>query len=395
MNRIYLDNAATTFVSNEVLNEMLPYFTNIYGNPSSPHSFGREANAALDTARERIATAIGAKPNEIYFTSSATESNNWALLGVAEYYQNSDKKHIITSQIEHPSILETCKYLESKGYKITYLPVDSDGLVSIAELLHNLNNDTLMVSVMAANNEIGTIQNLKAIAQTVKERGVIFHTDATQAIGAVNINVKEMGIDMLTLSGHKINGPKGIGALYIANNININPILHGGHQERELRAGTVNVPGAVGLGKACEIACRDIIINSQKLRRMRDYFVDKVMERIPYVKLNGHKFQRLPNSISLSFGMVEAEALMMMLDLEGIAVSVGSSCSTGSVEPSNVLKAIKLSPELAAGTIRITIPKSITKEDIDYVVEKLEAIVKKLRSMSPLTKSSIGEFDNV
>lgn len=395
MNKIYLDSGASTYVSSEVLNEMMPYFTNNYGNASSPHAFGRTANDALDVAREKIAKAIGAKSNEIYFTSGATESNNWALLGIAELYENSDKKHIITSQIEHPSILETCKYLEKKGFRITYLPVDSDGLVSLAELLHTLSSDTLLVSVMTANNEIGTIQNLKAIAQTVREKGVLFHTDATQAIGAVNINVKEMGIDMLTLSGHKINGPKGIGALYIANNVNIAPIMHGGHQERNLRAGTVNVPGAVGLGKACEIACRDIIINSQKLRRMRDYFVDKVIQTIPYVKLNGHKFQRLPNSISLSFGMVEAEALMMMLDLEGIAVSVGSSCSTGSIEPSHVLKAIKLSPELASGTIRITIPKNITKEDIDYVVEKLDEIVKKLRSISPLTKASIGEFDNV
>ncbi len=395
MNKIYLDNGASTFVSNEVINEMMPYFTNIYGNPSSLHSFGREANEALDLARDRIAKAIGAKSNEIYFTSGATESNNWALLGLVEQYQNSDKKHIITSQIEHPSILETCKYLEKKGYKITYLPVDSDGLVSIAELLHNLNNDTLLVSIMAANNEIGTIQNLKAIAKTVKEKGVIFHTDATQAIGAININVKEMGIDMLTLSGHKINGPKGIGALYISNDISIAPIMHGGSQERNLRGGTVNVAGAVGLGKACEIVCRDIIINSQKLRRMRDYFVDKVMQTIPYVKLNGNKFQRLPNSISLSFGMIEAEALMMMLDLEGIAVSVGSACSTGSIVPSHVLKAIKLSPELAAGTIRITISKNITKEDIDYVVEKMDEIVKKLRSISALTKSNVGGFDNV
>ena len=395
MNKIYLDNASTTNVSNEVLNEMMPYFTSIYGNPHSVHSFGREANKALDLARETIAHAIGAKPNEIYFTSGATESNNWALKGIAERYQNSNKKHIITSQIEHPSILETCKYLESKGFKITYLPVDETGIVSLAELLHYLRNDTLMVSIMTANNEIGTIQNLKAIAQTVREKGVIFHTDATQAIGAINIDVKEVGIDMLTLSGHKINGPKGIGVLYIANNIEIDPLLHGGHQERELRAGTVNVAGAVGLGKACEIACRDITINSQKLRRMRDYFVEKVMQTIPYVKLNGHKFQRLPNSINLSFGMVEAEALMMMLDLEGIAVSVGSSCSAGSIEPSYVLQALKLSPELIAGAIRITISKNITMEDIDYVVEKMASVVEKLRAMSPLTSKKIGGFDNV
>ena len=395
MNKIYLDNASTTFVTNEVLNEMMPYFTNIYGNAQSVHSFGRDAKQALDVARERIAKSIGCKPNEIYFTSGATESNNWALKGLAEKFEKTDKKHIITSQIEHPSILETCKYLEKKGFKVTYLPVDEDGLVSLAELIHHLNSKTLVVSIMSANNEIGTIQNLKAIAQTVKEKGVYFHTDATQAIGAVNIDVKSMGIDMLTLSGHKINGPKGIGVLYVSNDVEIEPFMHGGHQEGDYRAGTVNVPGAVGLGKACEIATRDIIINSQKLRRMRDYFVDKVMQTIPYVKLNGHKFQRLPNSINLSFGMVEAEALMMMLDLEGIAVSVGSSCSAGSVEPSYVLQALKLSPELQSGTIRITISKNITKEQIDFVVEKLDTIVKKLRAISPLTKSSIGEFDNV
>lgn len=395
MNKIYLDNAASTFVSNEVLNEMMPYFTLQYGNPHSLHSFGRDANEALDTARERIAKAIGANPDEIYFTSGATEANNWALIGIAEKFAETGKKHIITSQIEHPSILETCKYLETKGFKVTYLPVDADGLVSIAELLHNLNNDTFLVSIMSANNEIGTIQNIKAIAQTVKERGVLFHTDATQAIGAVNINVNEIGIDMLTLSGHKINGPKGIGALYIKNGVEIAPLIHGGHQERNLRGGTVNVAGAVGLGKACEITCRDIIVNGQKLKKMRDYFVDKVMREIPYVKLNGHKFQRLPNSISLSFGMIDGEALMMMLDLEGIAVSVGSACSVGSPEPSHVLKAIKLSPELASGTVRITISKNITKDDIDFVIQKISGIVKKLRAISPLTKSNIEEFNDV
>ncbi len=395
MNKIYLDNAASTFVSNEVLNEMMPYFTVEYGNAHSLHSFGRDANSALDLARERIAKAIGANADEIYFTSGATESNNWALIGIAEKFLATGKRHIITSQIEHPSILDTCRYLESRGFKITYLPVDADGLVSIAELLHNLDSDTLLVSIMSANNEIGTIQNIKAIAQTVKERGVLFHTDATQAIGAVNINVNEMGIDMLTLSGHKINGPKGIGALYIKNGVEIAPFIHGGHQERNMRGGTVNVAGAVGLGKACEITCRDIIVNGQKLKKMRDYFVDKVMQEIPYVKLNGHKFQRLPNSINLSFGMIDGEALMMMLDMEGIAISVGSACSVGSPEPSHVLKAIKLSPELASGTVRITISKNITKDEIDYVVDKIATIVKKLRSISPLTKSSIGEFNDV
>ena len=392
MRKIYLDNAATTYVTQEVLNEMLPYFNSDFGNSSSLHGHGRDATAALDKARGRIAKAIGCEGSEIYFTSGATESNNWLLKGLAEQYSYKGK-HIITSKIEHPSIMESCKYLQTKGFKITYLPVDKDGLVSISELLHNIGSDTILVSIMAANNEIGTIQHIKAIAQTVKERGVIFHTDAVQAIGAIAFNVKEMGIDAMTISGHKINGPKGIGALYLKNGLKISSLIHGGHQERAKRGGTVNVPGAVGLGKACEMATRDIVINSQKLKRLREYFVNQVMEKIPFVKLNGHPIQRLPGIANLSFGMVEGEAVMLMLDLEGISVSTGSACTSGSLEQSHVLRAIGLSQELTQSSIRFSFSKGITNEEIDYVVAKLEEIVKKLRAISPLTKSSIGEFN--
>lgn len=394
MNKIYLDNAASTAINSEVLSEMLPYLTNNYGNAGAIHSFGRDALNALDLARERVAKSIGANVNEIYFTSGATESNNWALIGLAEQYSYRGK-HIITSQIEHSSVLETCKYLEKHGFTVTYLPVDKYGMVNIADLLHAIQKDTILVSIMMANNEIGTIQNIKAIAQTVKEKGIIFHTDAVQALGAVNINVKEMMIDALTLSGHKIGGPKGIGALYIAKGINIEPMLHGGNQERGKRAGTENVAGAVGLGKACEIATRDIIINSKKLKKFRDSFVSKVVERIPYVHVNGHPIQRLAGNASISFGMVDGEALLLMLDMAGIAVSTGSACTSGVVEQSHVLGAIGLSQELAKGTIRFSFPRSITMEQVDFVVDVLCEAVDKLRAMSALKKNSIGEFSDV
>jgi len=393
MKKIYLDNSATTAISSEVLNEMMPYFVKFYGNAGSVHTFGQEAKNALDIARNQIAKAIKAQPNEIYFTSGATESNNWALKGLAEAY-SAHGKHIITSQIEHPSVLETCKYLEQQGFRVTYLPVDKNGMVSIADLLHEISDDTILVSIMSANNEIGTIQNIKAIAQTVKEKGILFHTDAVQALGAVPLNVKEMQIDAMTISGHKIYGPKGIGALYVRNGVQIATFMHGGEQELGKRAGTENVPGAVGLGKACEIASRDIMINTKKIKHIREYFIKKVFEEIPYVKLNGHPIQRLPNNANISFGMVDGEAVLMMLDLEGIAVSMGSACTTGSLEPSHVLMAMGLSQELAKGTIRFSFSKSTTEEDIDFVVEKLKEIVEKLRAMSPLRKNSIGEFQD-
>jgi len=394
MKKIYLDNAASTAITSEVLAEMMPYLTSNYGNAGAIHSFGREAKNALDTARERVAKSIGAKSNEIYFTSGATESNNWALIGLAEQYAYKGN-HIITSAIEHPSVLETCKYLEKNGFKVTYLPVDKYGMVSIADLLHAIQKDTILVSIMMANNEVGTIQNIKAIAHTVKEKDIIFHTDAVQALGAFHINVEEMLIDAMTISGHKIYGPKGIGALYLKQGINIEPLMHGGHQEHGKRGGTENVAGAVGLGKACEIATRDIMVNAKKLKKIRDYLIKQIYEKIPYVQLNGHPIQRLPGNASISFGMVDGEAVLMMLDLNGIAVSNGSACSAGISQLSHVLTAMGLSTELAKGTVRFSLPKSMTKEDVDYVVEKLSEIVEKLRSMSALRKNNIGEFSDV
>ena len=394
MKKIYLDNAASTAITGEVLTEMMPYLTSIYGNAGAIHSFGRDAKNALDTARERVAKAIGAKSSEIYFTSGATESNNWALIGLVEQYAYKGN-HIITSAIEHPSVLETCKYLEKNGFKVTYLPVDRYGMVNIADLLHAIQKDTILVSIMMANNEVGTIQNIKAIAHTVKEKDIIFHTDAVQALGAFKIDVEEMLIDAMTISGHKIYGPKGIGALYLKQGINIEPLMHGGHQEYGKRGGTENVAGAVGLGKACEIATRDIMVNAKKLKKVRDYLIKQIYEKIPYVQLNGHPIQRLPGNVSMSFGMVDGEAVLMMLDLNGIAVSNGSACSAGISQLSHVLTAMGLSKELAKGTLRMSLPKSMTKEDVDYVVEKLSEIVEKLRSISPLKKNSIGEFSDV
>lgn len=389
MDKIYLDNAATTPISSEVLNEMMPYLTMGYGNPSSVHSFGREAKHALDVARERIAKSLGCEANEIYFTSGATESNNWALYGIAEA-NKAHGKHIITSKIEHPSVLNMCKRLEDMGYRVTYLDVDAQGFVRLDQLIHNLDSDTILVSIMAANNEVGTIQNLQAIANIVGEKGIIFHTDATQALGALNLNVHEMGIDALSLSGHKVNGPKGVGALYVRKGVKIAPFMLGGDQEYGLRAGTSNVAGIVGLGKAVEIATRDIITNNKKVRQLRDYLINQITKNIDMCYLNGHPIQRLPNNVNISFGMVDGESVMMLLDLQGIAVSTGSACSVGSIEPSYVLQAMGLSKDLVQGAVRFTISKSTTKEQLDSVVEALKKIVQKLRQMSPIAKSQVG-----
>ena len=392
MNRIYMDNAATTPIHSEVLTEMMPVLTTDFGNPNSLHSFGREAKRYVDVARSRIAKALGCDDNEIYFTSGATESNNWAITGLAKANRHKGN-HIITSKIEHPSILETCKKLEREGYRVTYLDVDEMGMVRIDQLLHYLSADTILISIMAANNEVGTIQNLQAIANIAKEKNVIFHTDATQAVGAINLNVHEMGIDALSLSGHKLNGPKGVGALYIHNGVVITPFMNGGEQEFGLRAGTSNVAGIVGLGKAVEINTRDIITNSKKLRTLRDYFIREVTKNIDMTYLNGHPIQRLPNNVNLSFGMVDGESLMCMLDLEGIAVSTGSACSSGSVETSHVLQAMGIAPDLAQGAVRFSLSKDITKEEIDYVVSKLVECVEKLRKISAMTKSQVGKED--
>lgn len=389
--KIYADNAATTYVSSEVLNEMLPCFNTIYGNPSSLHSFGRDAMAIVDRARDRIAKAIHAeKSNEIYFTSGGTEANNWAIKGIARA-NRSKGNHIITSTIEHESILESCKQLEKEGFEITYLPVDSHGLVSIVDLIHYLKPTTILVSIMAVNNEIGTIQNIKTISNIVHENGVIFHTDAVQAMGALKIDVRDMEIDAMSMSSHKIYGPKGVGALYLKNGIKIDSILNGGSQERNKRGGTQNLPAIAGFGKAMEIANRDLVVNQQKLKAIRTYFLDQVFEKIPYTNLNGHPQQKIQGTINLSFEMVESESLLMLLDLAGIAVSRGSACTSGSSKPSHVLKAIGLDDELAQSSLRFSFGKSISKEEVDYIIEKLVESVEKLRSISPLTKAGRGK----
>lgn len=385
--KVYCDAAATTYVGAEALMEMMPIFDTVYGNANSLHTYGRDAAAVLDKARDRVASAINAKANEIYFTSGGTEANNWAIKGLA--YANSEKgNHIITSAIEHPSILQSCKELEKEGFKVTYLPVDNCGFVSLSKLLHYLDNDTILVSIMAANNEVGTIQHLNAIARTVKERGILFHTDAVQATGSIALNMKDIVVDAMTISSHKLYGPKGIGALYVKKGTKIKSLITGGSQEYSKRAGTVNVPAAVGFGKAIEVAVRDMRPNSEKLRQVRDYFVKKLTSKIDNVYLNGHNVQRLPHVTNLSFEYIEGESIMLMLDLEGVAVSTGSACSAGDLTQSHVLRAMGVTPELANGAIRFSFTRSISKEDVDYIVEKLEVIVERLRAISPLTKKT-------
>lgn len=390
MNKIYMDNAATTPLSSEVLAEMMPVLTGGFGNPNSLHSFGREAKQYVDIARARVARGIGCDEDEVYFTSGATEANNWAITGIAKAYRHKGN-HIITSKIEHPSILETCRKMEREGYRVTYLDVDEFGLVRLDQLLHYLSSDTILISIMTANNEVGTIQNLQTIANIAKEKEVIFHTDATQALGAISLNMHEMGIDAMSVSGHKINGPKGVGALYVSNKILIAPFMNGGEQEYGLRAGTTNVAGVVGFGKAVEIATRDILANSKKLRTLRDYFINQVEQKIELTYLNGHAIQRLPNNINISFGMVDGESLMCMLDVNGIAVSTGSACSSGSTEASHVLTAMGVPADLAQGAVRFSISKSTTKEEIDFVVEKLVDCVEKLRKISAMQRTQVGK----
>ena len=389
MEKIYLDNAATTQLSSEVLAEMMPYFTANLGNPNSIHSFGRTAKAGIDKARERVASALGCKPAEVYFTSGSTESNNWFIREFAHRNMNKGK-HIITTQIEHPSVMEPCKKLETEGFRVTYLDVDKFGLVKIEQLLDCISADTILIAVMAANNEIGTIQNIQAISNIAKEHGITFFTDATQAVGAININMSEMGIDALSFSAHKINGPKGVGALCLRSGVKIGSFMLGGEQESGMRAGTSNVAGIVGLGKAVELVCRDIAVNSKKLREMRDYFIRNVMDKVDVVKLNGHSKQRLPNNINFSFGMVDGESLTCLLDTCGIAVSTGSACSSGLTKPSYVLKAIGLSNDMVKGAVRFSLSVGTTKAELDYVISKLVECVSKLRKISPKNKKEVG-----
>lgn len=387
MRRVYLDNAATTYVSSEVLAEMLPCFNTIYGNSSSLHSFGREASAIIDRARDRIAAAINAqKSNEIYFTSGGTEADNWAIKGIAHAYANKGK-HIIVSSIEHHAILDACKQLESEGFEVTYLPVDKYGLVNIADILHAIKKTTTLISIMAVNNEVGTIQNIKAIAKTAHEYGIIFHTDAVQAIGAVKINVQDMEIDAMSMSAHKIYGPKGVGCLYLRNGVRIENLMAGGNQERGKRGGTTNVPAIAGFGKAVEIAVRDLTINQQKLKTVREYFLTKVREKIPFIQVNGHPHQKINGTVNISFEMIEGESILMLLDLDGVAVSTASACTSNSLEPSHVLRSMGVPDEIAQGSIRFSFGKNISKSDVDYTIDVLEKAVAKLRGISPITKA--------
>ena len=380
---IYLDNAATTQVYPEVLDAMLPYFTEYYGNPSAVYSFAGEAEKAVAKARETIASAIGAKTEEIYFTGGGSESDNWALKATAEAYAPQGK-HIITTAIEHHAILHTAAWLEKQGFEVTYVGVDENGTVKLDELEAAIRPDTILISVMAANNEIGTIQPLKEIGAIAKKHGVLFHTDAVQAFAHVPINVDEMNIDMLSASGHKINGPKGIGVMYIRKGVKILSFIHGGAQERRRRAGTHNVPGIVGIGKATEIAVRDMDKDTAYETKLRDHLIQRVLEEIPYTRLNGHPTNRLPNNANFCFRFIEGESMLILLDQAGICGSSGSACTSGSLDPSHVLLAIGLPHEIAHGSLRLTLSAQTTMEDIDYTVDTLKKIIERLRSMSPL-----------
>lgn len=389
---IYLDNAATTKTAPEVVDAMLPYFTEFFGNPSSVYSFAAESKKAVADARERIAASLGARANEIYFTAGGSESDNWALKATAEAYADKGK-HIITSKIEHHAILHTCEALQKKGYEITYLDVDEDGVVDLNELKKAIREDTILISIMAANNEIGTIQPIAEIGRIARERGVLFHTDAVQAYGHVPIQVDECNIDMLSASGHKLNGPKGVGFLYIRKGIKIRSFIHGGAQERNRRAGTENVTGIVGLGKAVELAFANLEERKQKEIQLRDYLIEKIEKEIPYCRLNGHREQRLSNNVNFSFRFIEGESMLIKLDFAGICASSGSACTSGSLDPSHVLLAIGLPHEIAHGSLRMTVSHENTIEEMDYVVENLKDIIEGLRNMSPLYEDFLKKQD--
>ena len=380
---IYLDHAATTAVHPDVLKEMLPYFTDRFGNPSSVYGFAANNKNKLTEARETIAGALGAKPEEIYFTAGGSESDNWALKCTAEAY-GVHGGHIITTKIEHHAILHTCKYLQNRGYDVTYLDVDENGLVDLNTLEAAIRPDTFLISIMFANNEIGTIEPIKEIGEIAHRHGILFHTDAVQAFGQIPIHVDEMNIDMLSASGHKFNGPKGIGFLYIKKGLKLKSFIHGGQQERGRRAGTENVPGIVGIAKACEIAMAEMEERMKKETELRDYLIERILKEIPYTRLNGHSKKRLPNNVNISFQFVEGESILIMLDMAGICASGGAACTSGSVDPSHVLLAIGLPHEIAHGSLRLTIGYENTKEEMDTVVDNLKRIITNLRNMSPL-----------
>ena len=380
---IYLDNAATTKTAPEVVEAMLPYFTEYFGNASSVYGFAGNSKEAMAKARETIANSLGAKANEIYFTAGGSEADNWALKATAEAYK-AKGNHIITTKIEHHAILHTAEWLEKNGSEVTYLNVDENGVVKLDELKAAIRPETILISVMFANNEIGTIEPIKEIGEIAKANGILFHTDAVQAFGQVPINVDELNIDMLSSSGHKLNGPKGIGFLYIRKGIKIRSFVHGGAQERKRRAGTENIPGIVGYGAAVERAMNTMKERTDKEIELRDYLIDRILKEVPYTRLNGHRTNRLPNNANFSFQFIEGESLLIMLDMEGICGSSGSACTSGSLDPSHVLLAIGLPHEIAHGSLRLTLSDETTKEDIDFVVEKVKEIVARLRDMSPL-----------
>lgn len=381
--KIYMDHAATTPVRKEVLEEMLPYFTEYYGNASGIYGIAKESKKAMEKAREQVAAAIHAQPSEIYFTAGGSESDNMALRGVAEALKNKGN-HIITTKIEHHAILHTCEYLEKHGFRVTYLDVDADGKVSVDDVRAAICPETILISVMFANNEIGTIEPIAEIGKLAHEKGIYFHTDAVQAMGHVPIDVEEMHIDLLSISGHKLGAPKGIGAIYIRKGVRVSPLIFGGAQEKKMRAGTENIPGIVGLGKAVKLAAAELPETRTKLEKMRDRLIKGILEAIPYSKLNGHPTDRLPGNCNISFEFIEGESMLLLLDALGVAASSGSACTSGSLDPSHVLLAIGLPHEKAHGSLRLTLDTDNTEEEIDFILEKLPQIVARLREMSPL-----------
>lgn len=396
MNRIYMDHAGTTPMRSEVLEAMLPYLTEKFGNASTIYSYGREAKKALEDSREKVAQLIGANTKEIYFTSGGTESDNWALRGVAA--ANIKKgKHIITSAIEHHAVLHTCQALERQGFKITFLPVDEHGLVNVEDVVNAITDETIMVSIMHANNEIGTIQPIKEIGKAIKreKKDIVFHTDAVQTVGKIPVDVDDLGVDLLSISAHKIYGPKGVGALYIRKGTKILQFMTGGAQEGNRRAGTENIPGIVGFGKAAELAKTELKEQYDKLIVLRDKLIKGIMDNIPYTRLNGHPTLRLPHNVNVSFEFIEGESMLLNLDMKGICASSGSACTSGSLDPSHVLLAIGLPHEIAHGSLRLTLGRDNTEQDVDYVLEVLPGIVNKLREMSPLFAEGKEQAKNV
>lgn len=386
--RIYMDHAATTRVDPTVVDAMLPYFTQHFGNASSLHAFGREAYNAMETARSKVAKLIGAEKDEVIFTAGGTESDNMAVKGIA-FRNRSKGKHIITTKIEHPAIMETCSYIETVGFRVTYLPVDSSGLTDLSELEKAVTKDTILITIQHANNEIGTIQNIEAIGKIAEEKNVRFHTDAVQSVGKIPVDVKKARVDLLSMASHKFHGPKGVGALYIRKGVVLDPLVHGGGQEKGLRSSTENIPGIVGMGKAAEIAGNQLVPDGQRVSAMRDKIICKVLEEIPLSYLNGHPTQRLPNNASFRFDSVEGESLVLSLDNKGIAASTGSACSSKKLKPSHVLLAIGLNEVQAHGSLRLTLGRENTDEEVGYVIEVLPEVVSKMRAISPLWKKKI------